>query len=158
MIKIKLLAEFPNYIPDLAKIWCDTLGKKWSSPPSEAEIQDRFKAHLNTETLPLAYVALDDNKAIGMCCIRMEDGGTRPDLFPWLGGLCVEESYRKRGIGKLLITTAKIKARRMGFKKLYLFTFDGDIANWYRGNGWTAIADESAIVDGKKVFVMETGV
>lgn len=155
MIKIKPLAQFPNYLPDIVRLWSETIGKKWSTTPSIEEVELRFKTHLNEDILPLAYIAIDGNKAIGMCCLRIEDGGiSRPEFFPWLGGICVEENYRKHGIGKLLIEVVKSKAHEMGFKKLYLWTFEKNIADWYTRNGWIQLPDDM-IVDGKKIILME---
>jgi N-acetylglutamate synthase-like GNAT family acetyltransferase len=154
MIKIKLLAQFPNYLPDIAKIWVNIIGKAWVPNVSLEQCTENLKTHLNEDILPLSYVAIDDNTSIGMCCLRMDDGISRHDLFPWLGSLCVTEAYRKRGIGKLLVTTIKIKAYKMGFKKLYLFTFDQNIADWYAKNGWKQMPDQ-AFIDSKKVILME---
>jgi N-acetylglutamate synthase-like GNAT family acetyltransferase len=84
----------------------------------------------------------------------MDDGIGRHDLFPWLASLCVTEPYRRRGIGKLLVTTTKLKAYKMGFKKLYLLTFDQITADWYASNGWKQMPDEASM-DGKKVILMQ---
>ncbi len=154
MIKIKLLAQFPNYLPDLAKLWVDTIGQKYLPNVSLDQYIDRLKEHLNEESLPLTYIAIHDSTPIGMASLRMDDGLDRYDLFPWLGSLCVAENYRKRGIGKLLIQVIKSRAFKMGFRKLYLSTFDESVAGWYKRNEWIQMPDE-AMYDGKKVILME---
>jgi hypothetical protein len=42
----------------------------------------------------------------------------------------------------------------MGFKKLYLLTFDQITADWYASNGWKQMPDEASM-DGKKVILMQ---
>jgi len=142
MIKIKYLCQFPQYVPDLANIWKESIGTAYLPDVTAEDIEVKLKSHLNQDILPLTYVALDDDKAIGMASLRSDDGITS-DLFPWLGSLCVSEGHRKRGVGKLLIDLVKIKARKMGFKKLYLSTFDEKLIPWYKNLGWMELEKSS---------------
>jgi len=155
MIKTKYLCEYPGYIPQLAKLWYDCIGKKHRPDAALSEIETQFRDHLNKDALPLAYIAFDVGDVIGMCTLRSYDG-LKSKYLPWLGSLCVDESYRKRGIGKLLVQMAKEKSRKMGFSKLYLFTFEQEIADWYKRNGWTKTED--ATYQDKPVIVMEISV
>ena len=152
MIKIKYLSQFSDQIPALAKIWVETIGKEFHPNISLEDMQNKLKTRLNEESLPLTYIALDDDKAVGMCTLRDGEGS---ELFPWLGGLCVTESHRKRGIGKLLINVVKTKAYKMGFRKLYLRTLDPKLVDWYGQIGWEEMK-ESEEIDGKKVIFMVT--
>lgn len=142
MIKIKYLCEYPGTIPALAQIWHNSIGKRWASEISTAEVEQRFNTHLNKEALPLTYLAFDGEVPIGMCSLRSDDG-IKSKFFPWLGSLCVEESHRRRGVGKLLVQVVKEKAHKMGFKKLYLFTFAQEVANWYKNIGWKEVEKSS---------------
>jgi len=152
MIKIKYLAQFSAYIPDLSQIWIDTIGKEYFPDTPKEVVQQKLETHLNQDILPLAYVALDDDIAIGMCSLRIDDGSSRNQLYPWLGSLCVKENYRKRGIGKLLIDVVKSKAYKMGFRKLYLSALDKKTAEWYSKIGWNEV--DRDIIDGKKATIM----
>ena len=138
MIKIKYLCEYPNYLPKVAQLWRDTIGQKWRPEITITEIEARFRDHLNKDALPLTYIALDDDEVIGTCSFRSDDG-FQSKYIPWLASLCVEESHRKRGIGKLLIKMIKEKAHKMGFTKLYLGTFEQEVADWYERNGWQEV-------------------
>ena len=137
MIKIKYLCEYPNYLPQIAKLWYNCIGKKWSLNTPLSEIESRFREHLNKDSLPLTYIALDGEKVIGTCSLRSDDGIAK--YSPCLGSLCVDQVYRKRGIGKLLARMIKAKAHKMGFQKLYLLTYEQEIANWYSHDGWHEI-------------------
>jgi GNAT superfamily N-acetyltransferase len=139
MIKIQYLCEYNRHIPTLAQIWKDSIGSKWCPDVSLAQCEESLALHLHDDCLPLTYIALDSNKPIGMCSLRSDDGLRQTKRFPWLGSLCIQDDYRKRGIGKLLIQVTKNKAKQMGFKKLYLFTFEQSVADWYTYLGWVEI-------------------
>ena len=112
---------------------------------------DTLEARLNEEILPLAYIAFDDEKAIGMCSLRDGDGS---ESSPWLSSLCVAESHRRRGIGKLLINVVKTKAYKMGFRKIYLRTFDPQLVAWYKKIAWEEMREYQMIEGKKSVFMV----
>ena len=155
MIKIKYLCEYPNHLSKVTQLWCDTIGKKWRPDAIQSNVEARFREHFNKDALPLTYIALDGEEVVGMCSLRSHDG-LKSKYLPWLGSLCVEEAYRKRGIGKLLMKVIKEKAHKMGFQKLYLFTFEQEVADWYAGNGWKKVEDST--YEDKPVIIMEIGV
>jgi GNAT superfamily N-acetyltransferase len=136
-ISIDLLKNHPDSIPRLAKIWHEVLGKIWMSEIGVEEIESGYYEELN-EDLPLAYIALYDQIPVGTCSLQLNDG-IRPDLKPWLGDLVVDPKYQKQGIGKMLLDAATKKAKKLGFEKLYLFTFDPAISEYYQRLGWKKI-------------------
>jgi GNAT superfamily N-acetyltransferase len=139
-IKISLLKNCVSAIPQLTKICFNTLGK-WSPGVSRNEMQTWFNEWKN-EGIPLALVAMkDDTTPVGMCSLQMNDG-IRPDLSPWLGDLCIDPTYQKKGIGKFLIDAAKDKTKELGFKELYLFTPDYSLPNYYVNLGWNIIGED----------------
>ncbi|MCC2645988.1 MAG: hypothetical protein K0R02_53 [Rickettsiaceae bacterium] len=137
MIKIDLLKNYPQAIPKLAKIWHEVLGKIWMPEISIEEIESLSYKELNQD-MPLSYIALYGEIPVGFCTLEL-DGGVRPDLGPWLGDLVVDPKYQKKGIGKKLIDAAIMKAKELDFEKLYLFTFDPTVPEYYRRLGWKKI-------------------
>jgi GNAT superfamily N-acetyltransferase len=137
MITIDLLKNHPESIPRCAGIWYEVLGKIWSPEIGIQEIESWYHEWLNHD-MPLAYIALYDDIPVGACSLQLNDG-IRPDLAPWLGDLVVEPSYQKQGIGKMLIDAITNKADELGFRKLYLFTFDPTIPDYYTRLGWKKI-------------------
>jgi GNAT superfamily N-acetyltransferase len=129
MITIDLLKNHPECITKLAQMWHELLGKIWLSEIGSQEIESGYHEELNDD-MPLAYVALYDDLLVGSCSLQLNDG-IRPDLSPWLGDLIVDLAYQKQGIGKMLINSAKDKARELGFSKLYLFIFDPTLSDYY---------------------------
>ena len=154
MIKIELLKNHPNTIPALAHIWHEVLGKVWVPDVPVERVITRFADHLKDQALPITFIALDGNLPVGMCSLR-ENDGIRPDLNPWLGSLVVDPKYQKQGIGKMLIDVTALKAKELGFEKLYLFAFDPTIPEYYERLGWRKIGMDE--FKSHPVTVMEVG-
>jgi N-acetylglutamate synthase-like GNAT family acetyltransferase len=98
----------------------------------------RFAGHLNDQALPITFVALDGDLPVGMCSLRDNDS-IRPDLVPWLGSLVVDPKYQNQGIGKMLIDVTVLKAKELGFEKLYLFALHPTVTVYYERLGWNKI-------------------
>lgn len=152
MITIDLLNNHPEAISELAKIWLEVLGSTWMPHVSTTEIEGWLNEWLNDDVLPLALIALDGDKPVGMCSLQINDG-IRPDLLPWLGDLCVVPAYQNRGIGKQLIRAATERVHSMGFENLYLFVFEESLINYYHKRGWRKIGEDQ--YERHPVIVME---
>ncbi|WP_454781962.1 GNAT family N-acetyltransferase [Legionella sp. WA2022007384] len=152
MIRIELLQNNLDAIPELALMWQEGLGKIWLPDVPLDVVEQRFLDHANNETLPMTFVAFDDEKPVGMCSLR-ENDGIRPDLMPWLGSLTVKPEYQRQGLGQRLIEVIKEQAKKMGYEVLYLFAFDRTIPNYYQSLGWNIIDKDS--FKGHPVTVME---
>ena len=151
MIKIDLLKNNPHAIPALANIWQKVLGKIWMPEIGIEEIVSLYYDELNQD-IPLTYIALYDEIPVGSCTLEL-CGGIRPDLEPWIGDLVVDSKYQKQGIGKMLLDTTIKKAKVLGFKKVYLFTFDPKIPGYYQRFGWRKIGTDE--FKSHPVIVME---
>lgn len=138
MITIEPLKNHPQAIATLANIWHEVLGKIWMPDVTIELVITRFLDQLKVENLPITFVALDGNIPVGMCSV-CENDGIRPDLKPWVADLVVDPKYQKQGVGKMLIDTSALKAKDLGFEKLYLFAFDPTIPNYYERLGWKRI-------------------
>lgn len=140
-MKIELLTHCPEKTPDLAKLWHELLGQIWVPDITIEKAELKFNSHLNETKLPLTLVALEDNKPIGMCSLR-ENDGIREDLKPWLGSLVVSKLHQKRGVAQLLMNGISKKAKELGFNELYLFTFDPTLPTYYQRHGWEEIGKD----------------
>lgn len=152
MIKIDLLKNNSDVVPELAQIWYEGLGKIWMPDVPLDQVEQRFHAHANSDKMPMTFVALDGDKAVGMCSLR-ENDGIRPDLMPWLGSLGVRSEYQGQGLGRRLIEVTKKQAKNMGYEVLYLFAFDRTIPDYYQSLGWNVIGTDS--YNAHPVTVME---
>ena len=90
------------------------LGSIWVPDVTISRVEQNLMNHLNEGSLPLTYVALYEQKPLGMCSLRSNDG-IRPDLMPWLGSLVVDPEYQKQGIAKMLIDAIR-QAIKLGFE------------------------------------------
>lgn len=149
-IKISTLRNHVETIPTLATLLHESICKIWSPTDSIEEIQSWFNDWTN-DHIPLAFVALDANKPVGMCSLQLNDG-IRPDLKPWLGDLCVDPSYRNKGIGSKLIEIASERVKSQGYGNLYLFTPDMKAVTYYKKRGWQSI--DTDVYHGCPVTVM----
>jgi N-acetylglutamate synthase-like GNAT family acetyltransferase len=153
-IKIDLLKNHPDCINRLAEISYELIGKIWIPESTIENVVQKLRVHLNENTLPITYVALDGTIPVGMCSLRQNDG-IRPDLTPWLGSLVVDPLYQKQGIGNMLVDTIKHTAKDLGHAKLFLFAFDRTVPIYYARLGWNKIGLDE--FKGHPVTVMEIG-
>jgi predicted N-acetyltransferase YhbS len=149
--EVKPLAECKEHIPALAKLWYEEISLHWAPNPSVEKAHKKLIEHLNFNKMPMAFVALYDGQAVGMACLR-ENDGIRPGVTPWLGSLVINPTYRGQKIGEMLINTVKEKAIELGHTILYLLAFDPTIPNWYARLGWQAMGDDKLF--GYRVNVM----
>ncbi|WP_020533264.1 GNAT family N-acetyltransferase [Flexithrix dorotheae] len=70
---------------------------------------------------------------------------------PWVALLYIDEDYRNRGFGKMLLDEIENCARQQQLEKLYLYTFTAE--SLYKKCGWKEI--ERVIYKGHDTVVME---
>jgi N-acetylglutamate synthase-like GNAT family acetyltransferase len=88
-------------------------------------------------TIPLAFIAREDGSIVGTASLVAHDMEGRLDLSPWLASVYVLPSYRKRGFGAALCRRVAQEARKLGFGRIYLITYDKE--DFYKGLGWKEI-------------------
>jgi len=153
MIKINLLKNHPYAIPALATIWHEVLGKIWMPEIGIEEIEALSHEELKSDTA-ITYIALYGKTPVGFCTLQLNED-FRPDLGPWIADLVVDPKYQKQGIGKMLVNVTALKAKELRFEKLYLFTFDPAILEYYERLGWKKIAMDE--FKSHPVTLMEVG-
>ncbi len=136
MIKIDLIKHHAHHIERLSHIWCEVLGEKWIPEVSIKEVQQFMSTWHHEASLPIGFIALDDDLPIGTGALQQNDG-IRPDLKPWLTDLCVDASFQSRGVGASLIKAIQNKASNLGYDKLYLFAFDPNLMGYYERFGFS---------------------
>lgn len=89
------------------------------------------------DALPQTFVALVDGKPAGMYQLSMfDDLFGRPDIYPWIGNVYVDENFRGLGICGKLMETVPEKAKAAGLKEIYLYT---NHVGLYEKYGWEFI-------------------
>ena len=90
---------------------------------SAEEVRCYMKHCLCKDRIPQTFVALIKNEPIGMYQFTMSDDlNSRPDIYPWLVNVFVDEPYRGRGICKELMNTVYENAKNLNLSELYLYT------------------------------------
>jgi GNAT superfamily N-acetyltransferase len=117
------LANWPNFIPELAKYAYDEWRPLFDGRGENYEdVLDSYRERANIDSLPLALIALHDDKLIGTASLKVHDLYIRPELTPWLGGVFVIPRWRGRGIATRLIERAIEESQRLRLSELYLWT------------------------------------
>jgi GNAT superfamily N-acetyltransferase len=148
-MQVSYLADAPHLaeplIPGLLEHW------RFAFPDDTFEDRAlRFKAHQNRDTLPIAWVAHNEEGALGTAALRQTDLPGREDLGPWLGGVYVLPRFRGRGVASALCRVVEATAGAMGIPRLYLFTLDQEPL--YAHLGWGVF--EEAEWHGRSCVIM----
>ena len=112
----------------------DYIHRVWNGNIQASNFFDMItKVSLGDEEMGNFYVLLQDNEVIGCCGLVTHDVVTSRNFYPWVTSLYIDEAYRGRNYGQLLLNHVGHQAQLMGYQKLYLTTGKTD---YYRRNGW----------------------
>ena len=110
-----------------------------------------MKYSFNEDRLPQTYGMFLDDKLIGMYHITYNDLFIRPDIYPWIANLYIDENYRGKGYGGLLISSIKEKVlENTEFKEIYLYT---EHENLYEKYGWKFVCKTD--LKDKKIYKLD---
>jgi N-acetylglutamate synthase-like GNAT family acetyltransferase len=115
----------------------------------EARIS-RYHERMESDGLPLMFVALSDGVLLGSASLLKHDMDTRMDLSPWLASVYVAAEHRRKGVGEALVARIVEEARSLGHETLYLFT--PDKAAFYAKRGWSSM--ENTEYQGESIEIM----
>lgn len=104
----------------------------------------------NRDRIPTTYVALDGAELCGTALLVTHDMSTHRELSPWLAGVFVAPTHRRKGIASALVRHAVQQAAAMGVTRLYLYTESA--RGLYEKLGWCTIAEEH--YEGQPVTIM----
>ena len=137
-LTLDYLANHRELIPQLAA-WTYT---EWRRLIDERgltfdDVLAGFHRRANADAIPLGIVAFADGELAGTGALRPDDLPSRPELTPWVAGIYVAATYRRRGIGSAIVERLAHEARRLQVPQLYLWTHSA--APLYARLGWTEI-------------------
>ena len=119
---IRLEDSNNNYIFD--KI-CEWIYNWWGirNNVSYEAVKCNLEHCLCKEKLPQTFVALIDGDPVGMYQLSMSDDlDSRPDIYPWLINVYVDEKFRGRSVCRNLMNTVKENAKKANLTELFLYT------------------------------------
>lgn len=143
-MKIIKLKKEDKYIIDKISKWnYNWWGRRDNN--SIEEVKSYIEHSLCENRIPQTFVALEENEPIGMYQFTMSDDlNSRPDIYPWLVNVYVDEKYRDQGICKKLMSTVYENAKSLNLKELYLYTKHIGL---YEKYGWEFIEEVNTFRD-----------
>jgi len=103
------------------------------------EVKCFMEHSLQEDRLPQTYGIFVENKIAGIYQFAYEDLSIRPDIYPWLANVYIEEKYRGRGLGRKMIETVKKNAKdKLSFSEIYLYTKHKGL---YEKFGWEYVSE-----------------
>lgn len=111
----------------------------------------KLRRHLDSDRLPLTLVAMEGPEPVGSADLVQEELPDHADLGPWLSCVFVAPAHRRRGIGSSLTRAAEARAGELGFRSLYLCTWNRE--GFYRRLGWSVVRSFEA--HGTRAVIME---
>jgi len=114
----------------------------WWGHPRGRELRE-VEAFMNNmlceDRVPQTYAVLIDGSVVGSYQLGMFDGLTiRPDLYPWLLNVYVDEKHRGKGICALIAEHSKKTIKDLGYSELYLHT---QHVGLYEKYGWEFLGE-----------------
>ena len=133
-IQISPLANVPEMLETISQ-WTYGEWGKFDKNNSLEATRARFRERMNTETLPIAYVAHKNKEVLGCACIKETDLVERyPNKKYWIGSMFIGLEFRNLGIGSLLMKHLIDKAPSFGATELNLWT--GEAETFYAKHGF----------------------
>ena len=80
-----------------------------------------MKHSMMEKRLPQTYGLFLDGKIIGIYQFGYEDLSVRPDIYPWLANVYIDESYREKGYGRKLLETVNEIAQKILTLIIYIY-------------------------------------
>ena len=98
---------------------------------------------LLSSTSGVTLAAETNGRAVGLCALQWRASSPLPLLqrrtYAFIDDLCVDEAFRRRGIGRLLMSAATLYARGRGLKsvELNVWSFNESAIRFYESLGMT---------------------
>lgn len=87
------------------------------------EIKCFMRHSMQKSKLPKTYGLFKDKEIIGMYQFSYEDLDCRPDIYPWLSNIYIDEEYRHQGYARKLLESVKENALKdVPFNEVFLYT------------------------------------
>ncbi|MDR2396524.1 MAG: GNAT family N-acetyltransferase [Puniceicoccales bacterium] len=149
--RIDYLANHPNLISTVAA-WYVKMWWKFRANPSIRHAKTRLLNHLNIDKPNICFLYFRNHKLVGTASLTEKDIPNNEIFSPCLSNLFVMEQCRRQKIGENLIGYAKLQAKNLGFKKIYLYTTDATVHRWYQKLNWKIIKKD--VVRGCDIKIM----
>lgn len=122
-MQIKRFSELDDNILEkiIHKHFCHW--SKFNSTMTIDTTREKFLEYaLNKDGLPFGIAMFDENDLIGFLVFKKECLYKYPEFTPWISDVMIFDKYRGKGYGRKLISEALKILKKLGYKKVYLWT------------------------------------
>lgn len=113
------------------------------------EIRCFIEHSLKKDRLPQTYGLFDNGRIVAMFQFVYDDLFIRPDIYPWLANVYVDELYRNKGVGRILLNKVKeIAENKLHFNELYLYT---EHKGLYEKFGWEYVTEIDTYIKNPRI-------
>ena len=113
------------------------------------QIKVFLKNCMQKDRLPQTYGAFIRDSIIGMYQFTYEDLFVRPDIYPWLANVYVDEKYRGKGVCRKMLESVKGNAKQnTQVNELWLYTKH---INLYDKFGWEYVGNIDTCIEEQRV-------
>lgn len=142
-------------VPQFADTIADRGWNAWwtTSGVSLSQYRAYLDLMLESQSIPLAFVAHSGKTYLGSTLLIASDLDVRQNLSPWIAALWVDPDHRRQGIASELMAAARASVAELGYKVVYL-SAEEKVTPYYLARGWRQIEKD---VGGLHVFEMEAG-
>lgn len=137
-LELKQLTNIDDYTLNIITTW---MYNWWGNRDGYSfdGVKCFMKHSLLDNRLPQTYGLFLDGNIIGMFQFTYEDLGVRPDIYPWLANVYIDEKYRKMGYARKMLESIKnIAQKNTDFEELFLYTKHIGL---YEKFGWEFISE-----------------
>jgi len=135
-VKIELLADHPEWIPWLSKMFYTEWGHYYPTL-TVGEWETRLRGMIQREGIGATYVGVLHGAPVASARLKDQDMENQNDMSPWLAGVWVRPDLRGCGIGAQLVQAVEKEASKAGFSTLFLWTPNRN--HFYANLGYTEI-------------------
>ena len=108
-----------------------------------------MKHSLLKKKLPKTYGLYLNDIIIGMFQLTLEDLDVRPDIYPWLANVYIDEKYRGKGYGRFLLESIKdIVKQELDWDEIFLYT---KYKGLYEKFGWKYLYEIDTFNDESRI-------
>lgn len=108
--------------------------KVWNDQNQVSQFYDELcHLALTGDSLNDFYILINDEAIMGCCGLIKNDVLTRSNYYPWITSLYIDEKYRGRNYGQLLMNHVIHRAQLLGYSNVYVTTGQNE---YYRRQGW----------------------
>jgi GNAT superfamily N-acetyltransferase len=136
-MKLDLLKNCPETIPTIVQ-WLYDEWSHYDASLTKEKLVHSFNQRLNTDKIPITFVALREGIPIGTISLRERSDPELSDFDEdsiWIGSLQILPEERHHGLGQELLQFAATVAKNLGHRELYFYTSNPLNVEWYVERG-----------------------